>query len=218
MAKGESVELLVNYKEHYEPMRERRGYGKANLNDGVKSDADNITRVQRNLKERPLVEQTILQFNEEQIHQVMDFIHRTKGGIQASISSAAGRDGHENKVIVRQYVALRRIDFVSRILQTRLHELLGQDSSFNEESMFENGMFVYVNDWPQNDIRPPYTGLANVIKVSKDVRTNQTMLDVEVPEGKYICEVPEAGEFPVAFVVLNIKGICSSSKIGNFQF
>ena len=199
-------------------MRERRGYGKTNLNDGVKSDADNITRVQRNLKERSLVEQTILQFNEEQIHQVMDFIHRTKGGIQASISSAAGRDGHENKVIVRQYVALRRIDFVSRILQTRLHELLGQDSSFNEESMFENGMFVYVNDWPQNDIRPPYTGLANVIKVSKDVRTNQTMLDVEVPEGKYICEVPEAGEFPVAFVVLNIKGICSSSKIGNFQF
>ena len=51
-------------------MRERRGYGKANSSEGTKSDAHDITRVQRNLKERFQVEASIMNFTLDELNEV----------------------------------------------------------------------------------------------------------------------------------------------------
>ena len=49
---GVPVELLTNYKTAYESVRERKGYGLSNLQQGLKSDSCRATRLQRNFLER----------------------------------------------------------------------------------------------------------------------------------------------------------------------
>ena len=75
ITKGQSVELLVHYKDKYEDMRERRGYGKKNIIYGLKSDDHDITRVQRNLEDRRLTEDSINTLTEKEIRQVVEFLH-----------------------------------------------------------------------------------------------------------------------------------------------
>ena len=47
MKKGDTVELLTDYKSTYESVRERKGYGLRNLDSTVKSDADQGAFIQR---------------------------------------------------------------------------------------------------------------------------------------------------------------------------
>ena len=64
MKKGDTVELLVNYGEHYEDVRVRKGYGLANAKEGIGGDAnDKPARYQRNFVERDQVEQEIIDLN-----------------------------------------------------------------------------------------------------------------------------------------------------------
>jgi len=201
MAMGESVELLVNYKEHYEQMRERRGYGKANLRHNVQSDAHDVTRVLRNLKDRFLVENMILQFTEDEIGQVVEFI-RTKvfDGVKEATAAFARGGGEDNPDLLRQFIARRRMHWLSKILRTRFHELLGQsgaastpllDGEIREECTFEKGMFVFVHGWPKNNPRPAYTGLATIMSISED-KFHRKEFEVFMSDGKSIESVPEA--------------------------
>jgi len=201
MAKGETVELLVNYKEHYEQMRERRGYGKANLLDGVKSDAHDITRVQRNLNDRFLVEASILKFTEDEIRQVMDFFKtRVYDGVKAATSTFATSCKEDDSNLLRQCIARRRMHWLSKILRNRFHELLGRggssslplpDGSDSEECIFHRGMLVFVHGWPKNQPRPAFTGLATIKSISKD-KHNRNVFEVSLSDGKYVESVPEA--------------------------
>ena len=64
MKKGDTVELLVNYGEHYEDVRVRKGYGLANAKEGIGCDEeDKAARYQRNFVERDQVEQEIIDLN-----------------------------------------------------------------------------------------------------------------------------------------------------------
>ena len=47
MKKGDTVELLCNYNTGYESVRERKGYGRGNLDGTVKSDDDDGALIQR---------------------------------------------------------------------------------------------------------------------------------------------------------------------------
>merc|ERR1712194_143146 len=201
MAKGESVELLVNYKGHYEEMRERRGYGKANLLHNIKSDAHDITRVQRNLKDRFLVEASILKFTEDEIGQVIDFF-KTKvfDGVKAATSTFPASCEEENPNLLRQCIARRRMHWLSKILRTRFHELLGKSGSSSqplldgfdsEECIFDKGVMIFVHEWPPNNLRPTYTGLATITSISKD-EFNRNEFEVSMSDGKSIEYVPEA--------------------------
>lgn len=61
MKKGDTVELLVNYGEHYEDIRERKGYGMKNQKEGLGCDSkDKAARLQRNFFEREQLEQDIV--------------------------------------------------------------------------------------------------------------------------------------------------------------
>ena len=52
MKQAEQVELLTNYFDHYEDVRERKGYGQRNLKRGVKSDDDFGALLMRNFDSR----------------------------------------------------------------------------------------------------------------------------------------------------------------------
>mmetsp|Transcript_14031 Transcript_14031/g.26748 ORF Transcript_14031/g.26748 Transcript_14031/m.26748 type:complete len:444 (+) Transcript_14031:1976-3307(+) len=181
-------------------MRERRGYGKANLL-GVKSDDHDITRLQRNLKDRFLIEESILQFTDDEIHQVIDFFKtRVWDGVQAATSSfeVSGEEGHSN--LLRQCIARRRMHWLSKILRTRFLELLRRrrsklpplDYSDNEDCTFQPGMFVFVNEWPKNDPRKiAYTGIATISSISKN-KWNRNVFELSLSDGKFIESVPEA--------------------------
>ena len=74
MKKGDVVELLVCYGEHYEGTRVRKGYGKANTRDGVKSDSDESARFRRNIAHRDCVEDTIASMTLDEITNILHFI------------------------------------------------------------------------------------------------------------------------------------------------
>ena len=197
MAKGQAVELLVNYKEQYEEMRERRGYGKANLYHGVKGDDDDISRVLRNMKDRFLMKTSISTFSEDEVYDVVKFLQgKVWDGVTDSMSAVSIGSKEDELTLFRQCVARRRLDWIIRILRSRLFELMGEGGlgglfSDNEDSMFQEGMFVYVNDWPKNDIRPPYTGLGNILSIKRD-KFNREVFEVSTFDDKYIESVPMA--------------------------
>jgi len=60
MKKGDTVELLVNYGKHYEGVRERKGYGLVNLQEGLGGDWDEKAKLQRNFVERKEIENEII--------------------------------------------------------------------------------------------------------------------------------------------------------------
>ena len=194
--KGETVELLVNYKGKYEEIRERRGYGEANLFDGVKSDDDDVTRVQRNLKERFLTEESILSFNEDEIRQVVEFLtEKVSVGIKEATESFATISKDDESTLLRQCIARRRLDWMANILRSRFYQLLGNEvdsvMGYNDtnEFTFFIGMIIYVNDWPKNSQREPYSGLGTILSIKKD-KYNRDVFEVTTLDGKYIEEVP----------------------------
>jgi len=197
LKKCETVELLVNYKGKYEEIRERRGYGEANLFDGVKSDDDDVTRVQRNLKERFLTEESILSFNEDEIRQVVEFLtEKVSVGIQEATESLATRNKDDESTLLRQCIARRRLDWMANILRSRFYQLLGNEldnvigyNDSTSEFTFFIGMIIYVNDWPKNSERAPYTGLGTILSIKKD-KYNRDVFEVTTLDGKYIEEVP----------------------------
>ena len=196
MAKGQSVELLVHYKDKYEDMRERRGYGKKNIIYGLKSDDHDITRVQRNLEDRRLTEDSINTLTEKEIRQVVEFLHdKVWDGVKHPSSTYAFGSKEADSNLIRQCIARRRMDWIVRLLQSRFLELLGRDGvdslGSDGDDIFKVDMLVFVHDWPKMDIRPPYTGLGTIDSIKKD-KHGRDVFEVSTMDGKYIESVPEA--------------------------
>ena len=176
-------------------MRERRGYGKAD----VKSDDHDITRVQRNLKDRREIEFSILELTEGDISQVVDFFNaRVLDGVTAATSKLSTIKKDDSNIL-RQCIARRRMDWLSIRIQQRFHQLLDRegasllpfDVSDGRDCIYQKDMLAYVHGWPKNDIRPPYTGLGTIISISKD-KHNRPVFEVSLSDNKYISAVPEA--------------------------
>lgn len=70
MKKGDTVELLVNYGDHYEDIRERKGYGLKNRKEGLgHDDEDKAAKLQRNFSERREAEHEIADLTFLQVRQ-----------------------------------------------------------------------------------------------------------------------------------------------------
>jgi hypothetical protein len=157
MKKGDKVELLVNYGEHYEEMRERRGYGKSNTL-GVKSDDHDYSRVRRNLRDRMQIEDSISSCFEEDIHGALNFFKtRVWDGLSASTSRSTPI-ANDLDTFRRQSIARRRLHWLSQKFRARLLQLCGDGSSYEQlsntcpktscsDSIFYVGMFVFINNW-----------------------------------------------------------------------
>jgi hypothetical protein len=194
MEAGETRELLINYREKYEEIRERRGYGLANIHHGIKGDEDGVSRVLRNQKERLPTEATIMSCSEKEIRMLVNFIkERVLSGVIEATSQV--RSDTEMDVLAGQFVARRRIHWLSQLCKTRLLELIcnQKDGTDNDDgSIFHKGMIVFVHGWiPKHDPRPPYTGLATIMSISKDV-FDRHCFELSLPQGKYITNVPAA--------------------------
>ena len=71
MKKGDKVELLVNYGKHYEGVRERKGYGLVNYDEGLGGDQDDKARLQRNFEERKEIENEIIDLSFMQVSYIL---------------------------------------------------------------------------------------------------------------------------------------------------
>ena len=138
LSKGEKVELLTTYFSIYEGNRERKGYGIANLEEGVKDDSHEPSRLQRNFDDRYEVDQAL------SLHSVIDLFHVCKfictsilphlssladDFIQMSAKQSLSQPG--TLPTHRQLVARRRIHWLSCLIENRIRVLLltPQDSS-----------------------------------------------------------------------------------------
>lgn len=197
MEAGETRELLINYREKYEDIRERRGYGLANINLGMKGDDDDVSRVLRNHNERIPTEATIMSCSEDEIQTLVDFIQeRVLGGVIEATSQAT-ISGADTDILARQFVARRRIHWISEVCRRRLLLLINsqEDDSSSEDdgnSIFQKGMVVFVHGWmDKHDPRPPYTGLSTISSISKD-KFDRHCFELSLPKGKHLTNVPAA--------------------------
>jgi hypothetical protein len=186
-------------QEQYESMRERKGYGKSNLFDGAKSDSDDVSRMRRNLEDRFLLDASILTFSENDISQVVDFFkEKVWCGIEAATSALKANCKEDDSNLLRQCVARRRLDWLCRRLRIRFLDLLEDQDLISPDSLclgedvvFQEGMYIFVHDWPNKSPRPAYTGLATIMSITKD-KHNRDVFEVSTPDKKYIEAVPEA--------------------------
>eukprot|EP00978_Attheya_sp_CCMP212_P016092 scaffold41913_cov54-Attheya_sp.AAC.5 len=193
---GDTVELLVDYGDTYEDVRERKGYGRANKKGEAESDSDDYARLQRNFTERSNREETIRNYSLDEIRSILYFI-RTR------VLTAA--HGTNEMVVARQWVARRRLHWIASRLNKQLlslacnlydqlsREEIGDktDNIEGDEPLFTVGMLVFVNEWvAANDTRPPYTGVATVESTRLNKRGRRTY-DICTEGTKTILGVPE---------------------------
>ena len=122
-------------------------------------------------------------------------VERVWDGVKSATTSFDTKKDESN--FLRQCIALRRMDWLSKLLQRRLSEILKirgiealpEDSS--DEVIFQENTTVFCNEWPpQPNPRPTYTGLANITKITKD-KHNRNLFELSLSDGKYIVDVPE---------------------------
>ena len=176
-------------------MRVRRGYGRDNILNGVKGDDDDITRVQRNVQERFETENTIETFVLQDFVEVVYFLKdRVWDGLKAATSKFASGSSEAVHNISRQCIARRRMDWITQLLSNRLKVLLEDWSAVQ----YYEGMIIFVHAWPQNCLRPPYTGLAMIDSIAEDEHKKVTF-KVTTSDNKCIYHVPErVVSFPTA--------------------
>ena len=119
------------------------------------SDADNFSRIQRNLRDRMLIEESILSCFEEDIHQILDFFEtRVWTGL------AASNCGEEKPSILRRKsIARRRLHWLAHKLRIRLLQLCPNQSSNDladydggeKCQSFNVGMYIFVHGWIPDD-------------------------------------------------------------------
>ncbi len=176
-------------------MRVRRGYGRDNILNGVKGDDDDITRVQRNVQERFETENTIETFELQDVVEVVYFLKdRVWDGLKAATSKFAFGRSEAIQNLSRQCIARRRMDWITQLLSNRLKVLLEDWSAVQ----YIEGMIIFVHAWPQNCLRPPYTGLAMIDSIAEDEH-KKTIFRVTTSDNKCIYHVPEGVvSFPTA--------------------
>ncbi|KAL9178426.1 hypothetical protein ACHAXT_003756 [Thalassiosira profunda] len=104
--KGETVELFADYGEHYEPVRERKGYGLSSH-----SDNHDGSRLLRNFREREAIESDISSLEAAEMHRLVEFL--TKHVLEPVLERATGR---------RRLIARRRLHWIGKRLEVRLRE------------------------------------------------------------------------------------------------
>ena len=166
MKKGDVVELLVCYGEHYEGTRERKGYGKANTLDGVRSDSDESARMRRNIAHRDSVEDTIASMTLGEIKIILNFIrYRMLNalviGIDWFLSKIRSLQERYLKRFLelhqppcRQWVARLRLNWMRLLFQQRLKQLKeinGESNELTSKEMKDIRETLDLMEWTVNN-------------------------------------------------------------------
>jgi hypothetical protein len=126
---GDTIELLVNYGEIYEEVRERKGYGKSTLG----SDQVESQRVKRNQCERVKVEDFIMSEPPEELY---DLLLSIRGTVDSILESTDCYKTSARKDMNRQWTARFRIHWIETLFRKRFIALQSQ----MEPLLFSNAM------------------------------------------------------------------------------
>lgn len=131
---------MVDYGDHYEWVRERKGYGLANLTEHLGGDEEDGARLQRNFHEREDVEMDIATLKVYEMFHLVDFLTQT---IFHPISE---RIGHPGLPRTRDLIARRRLHWVSEVLAERVQEYIA-DPTIDSGSEFVSSIRESIQKW-----------------------------------------------------------------------
>jgi len=125
MKKGDCVELLVDYGKLYENVRERKGYGVANLYGNVGDDSDRGAKLQRNFAARQSIESEISKLSVVRLYYLAEFLmERIFPEINESIEDIF-RHHVPSQLKSRFLVARRRLHWIGERLEQQLEKCFG---------------------------------------------------------------------------------------------
>ena len=117
---GSKCELLTHYMEHYEGNRVKKGYGLANIYEGVRGDDDLPSRLRRNFEERKCLAEVIAN------HVDVLELFRTFDDLEENIwipLEKARDENDKSDAQQRRIVTLIRLQYVFRIISRCFEEL-----------------------------------------------------------------------------------------------
>jgi hypothetical protein len=118
MVVGESIELLVNYGDTYEEVRERKGYGK------LTHEGDDIDRqrVKSNQAERVMIEEQIYSQSLEEIYDLLIRLQGTFQSILRATDASILKEPISNNM-TRRWTARFRMHWIETLLRKRCNAL-----------------------------------------------------------------------------------------------
>ena len=149
LTKGDTVELLVDYGNHYEQVRERKGYGRFNASEHVGGDEDDAARLSRNFHEREEVENDISSMEIYEMFHLIEFLtDEILDPVNRSIERACSEEGRVKSVALRSrdIIARRRLHWIGEKLEGRFQQFL-VDSEVDSNSEFMSSIRVSLRRW-----------------------------------------------------------------------
>jgi hypothetical protein len=134
MKKGKEVELLTDYHSHYELNRERKGYGKANLNGETKSDCDTATRLKRNFAEREGIEAMVEALDPLELFYTLEFVNsQLLPPLSRMTEGIFFGEPQATQSILRQLIARIRMHWMAPLYLQRVKQLEGKGFKESDE-------------------------------------------------------------------------------------
>ncbi len=143
IAKGQTMELLVDYGAVYEDTRERKGYGKANIQGKIQSDSDEAANFKRNLVDRLAIREliqsmefmeikTLVEFFENRIITPLIEITDSYLKYHSSPNKENGDKSHTAQQLIptkRQLVARFRVKWIAGLFRKQIDILKSKETN-----------------------------------------------------------------------------------------
>jgi hypothetical protein len=150
MRAGDTIEVFVDYFDQYEEVRNRKGYGRANLDGLEKSDDDLATLLRRNCTERKEMGHIIVDLSPMQLYMMIEWLETIRCELAQLIDAFIRRTIQSEGSMptscptAQQFVALRRLNWLSSLFQRRL-EILKQAPQ-SDKPIVGEGIFDQCSD------------------------------------------------------------------------
>jgi hypothetical protein len=144
MRQGDTIELLVAYKGFYEEVRERKGYALSNLDGSKKSDDHLGTFLKRNFEERTAIKDIVAALSLMNLYLMIDWLEPFHAKLAQLVDDFIPRakttkrgDSPETCPLAQQFVSLRRLSWISKLLQQQLDSLEETITSKEGRAIFD---------------------------------------------------------------------------------
>ena len=202
MKKGDSVELLVDYGDVYEEVRERKGYGRVNINS---SDEDLLQKnLMRSLRDRSEVEKDCLDIKVVDMFHLVEFLtNKIFKPMQQSITENSTKEGVTLDIRGKKnLIAMRRLNWIGDKLSGRLNKLIGEGAII-ERDEFVAYIYKAIKTWKKSSVGDEeshlkvledelheeleYQAQAPALTASVDTshRRNRTLSPIPIPDDNF---------------------------------
>jgi len=138
MNKGDTVELLVDYGDHYEDTRERKGYGQVNTSGYMGGDDDEASRLSRNLHEREEVEKDISTMKVYEMYHLIEFLTTNIFNRLEKVPA---------NMRPRDLIARRRLFWIGEKLEGRYQAFLANEKRVRDSANALKEIRVWLDQW-----------------------------------------------------------------------